>query len=86
MWMAEKTYQMTVDRNCQAFGASLGQRKEDKETQWWNELVQKTIQRTRVTKKKWNSQENEESQPEGGSEVYSKDRGGEGKRKRLPFS
>ncbi|MCI4385399.1 hypothetical protein PGIGA_G00049990 [Pangasianodon gigas] len=34
-------------------GVSSGRRKEDKETWWWNEEVQDSIQRKRLAKKKW---------------------------------
>ncbi|KAK3562250.1 hypothetical protein QTP86_033296, partial [Hemibagrus guttatus] len=34
-------------------GVSSGRRKEDKETWWWNEKVQDSIQRKRLAKKKW---------------------------------
>eukprot|EP00064_Thunnus_orientalis_P013101 superscaffoldBa00002092_g13138 len=45
-------------------GVSSGQRKEDKETWWWNEEVQESIWRTRLVKKKWDSQRDEESRKE----------------------
>ncbi|KAJ8335035.1 hypothetical protein SKAU_G00406740 [Synaphobranchus kaupii] len=44
-------------------GVSSGQRKEDKETWWWNEEVQECIQRKRLAKK-WDSQGDEESRQE----------------------
>ncbi|KAJ8364363.1 hypothetical protein SKAU_G00131940 [Synaphobranchus kaupii] len=45
-------------------GVSSGQRKEDKETWWWNEEVQESIQRKRLAKKKWDSQGDEDSRQE----------------------
>eukprot|EP00064_Thunnus_orientalis_P026187 superscaffoldBa00015694_g26675 len=45
------------------FGVSPGQRKEDKETWWWDEDVQESIQRKRLAKK-WDSQRDEESRQE----------------------
>ena len=45
-------------------GVTSGQRKEDKETWWWNEEVQENIQRKRLAKKKWDSQRDEESRQE----------------------
>lgn len=40
-----------------------GQRNEDKETLWWNEEVQESIQRKRMVKK-WDSQRDDESRQE----------------------
>ena len=37
-------------------GVSSGQRKEDKETWWWNEEVQESIQRKKLANKNWDSQ------------------------------
>ncbi|MCI4382158.1 hypothetical protein PGIGA_G00260570 [Pangasianodon gigas] len=45
-------------------GVSSGRRKEDKETWWWNEEVQDSIQRKRLAKKKWNMDRTEESRQE----------------------
>eukprot|EP00064_Thunnus_orientalis_P007758 superscaffoldBa00000877_g7780 len=42
-------------------GLSSGQRKEDKETWWWNEEVQESVWRKTVEKKKWDSQRHQES-------------------------
>ncbi|KAK3513783.1 hypothetical protein QTP70_028893 [Hemibagrus guttatus] len=45
-------------------GVSSGRRKEDKETWWWNEEVQDSIQRKRLAKKKWDMDRNEENRQE----------------------
>ena len=45
-------------------GVSSGHRKEDKETWWWNEEVQESIQRKRLAKRKWDSQGDKESREE----------------------
>ncbi|MCJ8739588.1 hypothetical protein PDJAM_G00048970 [Pangasius djambal] len=45
-------------------GVSSGRRKEDKETWWWNEEVQDSIQRKRLAKKKWDMDKTEESRQE----------------------
>ncbi|KAK3548214.1 hypothetical protein QTP70_005159 [Hemibagrus guttatus] len=44
--------------------SSLGKRKEDKETWWWNEEVQDSIQRKRLVKKKWDMDRTEENRQE----------------------
>ena len=46
------------------FGMSSGQRKEDKETWWWNSKVQESVQRKRLAKKRWNSERTEENRLE----------------------
>ena len=43
------------------FGMSAGKRKKDKETWWWNEEVQESIQRKKLAKKKWDKLGDEES-------------------------
>uniref|UniRef100_A0A3Q3WZ90 Sodium-dependent phosphate transport protein 2A n=1 Tax=Mola mola TaxID=94237 RepID=A0A3Q3WZ90_MOLML len=48
----------------EVLGVSSGQRTDDKETWWWNEEVHKSIQRKRLTRKKWDSERMEESQQE----------------------
>ncbi|KAK3518093.1 hypothetical protein QTP70_033313 [Hemibagrus guttatus] len=60
-------------------GVSSGRRKEDKETWWWNEEVQDSVQRKRLAKKKWdmdrteeNRQEYKELQHRGGGREVSK--------------
>ncbi|KAK3521331.1 hypothetical protein QTP70_003177 [Hemibagrus guttatus] len=45
-------------------GVSSGRRKEDKETWWWNEEVQGSIQRKRLAKKKWDMDRTEENKQE----------------------
>ncbi|XP_051783710.1 uncharacterized protein LOC127527824 [Erpetoichthys calabaricus] len=46
------------------FGVTSGKRKEEKETWWWNEEIQESIQRKRMEKKKWDSQRDAESRQE----------------------
>ncbi|MCJ8729253.1 hypothetical protein PDJAM_G00103960 [Pangasius djambal] len=45
-------------------GVSSGRRKEDKETWWWNEGVQDSIQRKRLAKKKWDVDRTKENRQE----------------------
>ncbi|KAK3535800.1 hypothetical protein QTP70_021113 [Hemibagrus guttatus] len=45
-------------------GVSSGRRKEAKETWWWNEEVQDSIQRKRLAKKKWDMDSTEENRQE----------------------
>ena len=45
-------------------GVTSGQRKEDKETWWWNEEVQESIRKKGLAKRKWDSQRDEESRQE----------------------
>ena len=45
-------------------GVSSKQRKEDKETWWWNEEVQESIRKKRLAKKRWDMQRDEESKQE----------------------
>ncbi|MCI4395273.1 hypothetical protein PGIGA_G00178430 [Pangasianodon gigas] len=45
-------------------GVSSGRRKEDKETWWWNEEVQDSIQRKRLAKKKWDMDRTSENRQE----------------------
>ncbi|KAK3509924.1 hypothetical protein QTP70_023172 [Hemibagrus guttatus] len=45
-------------------GVSSGRRKEDKETWWWNEEVQDSVQRKRLAKKKWDMNRTEENRQE----------------------
>ncbi|KAK3539819.1 hypothetical protein QTP70_013333 [Hemibagrus guttatus] len=45
-------------------GVSSGKRKEDKETWWWNEEVQDSIQRKRLAEKKWDVDRTEENRQE----------------------
>ena len=52
----ERTAEVMRESAKKVFGVSSGQRKEDKETWWWNEEVQESIQRKRLAKKKWGCQ------------------------------
>ncbi|KAK3544885.1 hypothetical protein QTP86_027580, partial [Hemibagrus guttatus] len=52
------------DREKGALGVPSGRRKEDKETWWWNEEVQDSIQRKRLAKKKWDMDRTEENRQE----------------------
>ncbi|KAK3531882.1 hypothetical protein QTP70_034388 [Hemibagrus guttatus] len=45
-------------------GVSSGRSKEDKETWWWNEEVQDSVQRKRLAKKKWDMDRTEENRQE----------------------
>ncbi|KAI5628469.1 receptor tyrosine-protein kinase erbB-3 precursor [Silurus asotus] len=45
-------------------GVTSGNRKEDKETWWWNEEVQESIRRKRLAKQKWDRQSDEKSRQE----------------------
>ncbi|KAG2463546.1 SELT2 protein, partial [Polypterus senegalus] len=45
-------------------GVTSGQRKEEKETWWWNGEVQESIQRKRMAKKKWDIQRDAECRQE----------------------
>ncbi|XP_051779985.1 uncharacterized protein LOC127526866 [Erpetoichthys calabaricus] len=45
-------------------GVTSAQRKEEKETWWWNGKVQESIQRKRMAKKKWDSLRDAESRQE----------------------
>ncbi|KAK3545695.1 hypothetical protein QTP70_011252 [Hemibagrus guttatus] len=45
-------------------GVSSGRRKEDKETWWWNQEVQDSIQRKMLAKKKWDMDRTEENRQE----------------------
>ncbi|KAI5090362.1 epoxide hydrolase 1 [Silurus meridionalis] len=42
-------------------GVTSGNRKQDKETWWWNEEVQESIRRKRLAKQKWDRQRDEKS-------------------------
>ncbi|KAI5611767.1 hypothetical protein C0J50_1408 [Silurus asotus] len=42
-------------------GVTSGNRKQDKETWWWNEKVQESIRRKRLAKQKWDRQSDEKS-------------------------
>ena len=43
---------------------SSGQKKEDRDTWWWNEEVQECIREKRLAKKNWDNQRNEENRQE----------------------
>ncbi|KAI5090479.1 hypothetical protein C0J45_19340 [Silurus meridionalis] len=45
-------------------GVTSGNRKQDKETWWWNEEVQESIRRKRLAKQKWDRQSDEKSRQE----------------------
>ena len=45
-------------------GVSSKQRKEDKETSWWNEEVQESIRKKKLAEKRWDMQRDEESKQE----------------------
>ncbi|XP_051782811.1 uncharacterized protein LOC127527635 [Erpetoichthys calabaricus] len=45
-------------------GVTSGKMNEEKETWWWNEEIQESIQRKRMAKKKWDSQRDAESRQE----------------------
>ncbi|KAK3559723.1 hypothetical protein QTP86_017700, partial [Hemibagrus guttatus] len=49
----ETTAEVIRETGRKVLGVSSGSRKEDKETWWWNEEVQDSIQRKRLAKKKW---------------------------------
>ncbi|KAK3541996.1 hypothetical protein QTP86_009836 [Hemibagrus guttatus] len=60
----ETTAEMIRDKGRKMLGVSSGRRKEDKETWWWNEEVQDSIQRKRLAKKKWDMDRTEENRQE----------------------
>ncbi|KAI5615943.1 hypothetical protein C0J50_8674 [Silurus asotus] len=45
-------------------GVTIGNRKEDKETWWWNEEAQESITRKRLAKQNWNQKNGEKSRQE----------------------
>ncbi|KAK3556575.1 hypothetical protein QTP70_010770 [Hemibagrus guttatus] len=60
----ESTAEVIRETGRKVLGVSSGRRKEDKETWWWNEEVQDSIQRKRLSKKKWDMDRTEENRQE----------------------
>ncbi|KAK3523754.1 hypothetical protein QTP70_009236 [Hemibagrus guttatus] len=60
----ETTAEVIRETGRKVLGVSSGRRKEDKETWWWNEEVQDSIQRKRLAKKKWDMDRTEENSQE----------------------
>ncbi|KAK3507410.1 hypothetical protein QTP70_019647 [Hemibagrus guttatus] len=60
----ETTAEVIRETGRNVLGVSSGRRKEDKETWWWNEEVQESIQRKRLAKKKWDMERTEENRQE----------------------
>ncbi|KAK3575645.1 hypothetical protein QTP86_031602, partial [Hemibagrus guttatus] len=60
----ESTAEVIRETGRKVLGVSTGRRKEDKETWWWNEEVQDSIQRKRLAKKKWDMDRTEENRQE----------------------
>ncbi|KAK3513422.1 hypothetical protein QTP70_014248 [Hemibagrus guttatus] len=60
----ETTSEVIRETGRKVLGVSSGIRKEDKETWWWIEEVQGSIQRKRLTKKKWDMDRTEENRQE----------------------
>ncbi|KAK3556129.1 hypothetical protein QTP70_005613 [Hemibagrus guttatus] len=60
----ETTAEVIRETGKKVLGVSSGRRKEDKETWWWNEEVQDSIQRKRLAKKKWDMDRTEENRQE----------------------
>ncbi|KAK3538494.1 hypothetical protein QTP86_006194 [Hemibagrus guttatus] len=60
----ETTAEVIRETGRKALGVSSGRWKEDKETWWWNEEVQDSIQRKRLAKEKWDMDRTEESRQE----------------------
>ncbi|KAK3510361.1 hypothetical protein QTP70_005658 [Hemibagrus guttatus] len=60
----ETTAEMVRETGRKVLGVSSGRRKEDKETWWWNEEVQDSVQRKRLAKKKWDMDRTEENRQE----------------------
>ncbi|KAK3508596.1 hypothetical protein QTP70_034714, partial [Hemibagrus guttatus] len=60
----ETTAEVIRDTGRKVLGVSSGRRKEDKETWWWNEEVQDSIQRKRLAQKKWDMDRTEENRQE----------------------
>ncbi|KAK3507199.1 hypothetical protein QTP70_010213 [Hemibagrus guttatus] len=60
----ETTAEVIRETGRKVLGVSSGRRKEDKETWWWNEEVQDSIQRKRLAKKKCDMDRTEENRQE----------------------
>ncbi|KAK3567194.1 hypothetical protein QTP86_012678 [Hemibagrus guttatus] len=60
----ETTAELIRETGRKVLGVSSGRWKEDKETWWWNEEVQDSIQRKRLAKKKWDMDRTEENRQE----------------------
>ncbi|KAK3545339.1 hypothetical protein QTP70_004061 [Hemibagrus guttatus] len=60
----ETTAEVIRETGRKVLGVSSGRRKEDKETWWWNEEVQDSIQRKRLANKKWDMDRTEENRQE----------------------
>ncbi|KAK3521139.1 hypothetical protein QTP86_033416 [Hemibagrus guttatus] len=60
----ETTVEVIREKGRKVLGVSSGRRKEDKETWWWNEEVQDSIQRKRLAKKKRDMDRTEENRQE----------------------
>ncbi|KAK3558095.1 hypothetical protein QTP86_009456 [Hemibagrus guttatus] len=60
----ETTAEVIRETGRKVLGVSSGRRKEDKETWWWNDKVQDSIQRKRLAKKKWDMDRTEENRQE----------------------
>ncbi|KAK3526026.1 hypothetical protein QTP70_012781 [Hemibagrus guttatus] len=60
----ETTAEVIRETGRKVLGVSSGRRKEDKETWWWNEKVQDSVQRKRLAKKKWDMDRTEENRQE----------------------
>ncbi|KAK3505893.1 hypothetical protein QTP70_004434 [Hemibagrus guttatus] len=60
----ETTAEVIRETGRKVLGVSSGRRKEDKETWWWNEEVQDSIQRKRLAKKKWDMDRTEKNRQE----------------------
>ncbi|KAK3572845.1 hypothetical protein QTP86_008260 [Hemibagrus guttatus] len=60
----ETTAEVIRETGRKVLGVSSGRRKEDKETWWWNEEVQDSVQRKRLAKKNWYMDRTEENRQE----------------------
>ncbi|KAK3553084.1 hypothetical protein QTP86_031352, partial [Hemibagrus guttatus] len=60
----ETTAEVIRETGRKVLGVSSGRRKEDKETWWWNEEVQDSVQGKRLAKRKWDMDRTEENRQE----------------------